>query len=103
VAVSGLDPFEGFEIAVWPAPLFEGVSPKDKVGAAPAKAHLGALERLITADAVANSRFKAILNETTCRQGGSRSKRRPPSTPASPRTGSWNYEVIRTSGSPDQC
>ena len=61
--VSVLDPFEVFEIAVWPAPQFEGVSPKDKVGAAPAKAHLGALERLITADAVANSRFKAILNE----------------------------------------
>lgn len=63
VAMSVLDPFEVFEIAVWPLPQFEGVSPKDKIAAPPAKAHLDALERLITAEAVANSRFKAILNE----------------------------------------
>ena len=63
VAMSVLDPFEVFEIAVWPLPQFEDISPKNKVIAAPAKAHLDALERLITADAVANSRFKAILNE----------------------------------------
>jgi hypothetical protein len=63
VAMSVLDPFEVFEVAVWPLPQFEGISPKNKVAAAPAKAHLDALERLITAQAVANSRFKAILNE----------------------------------------
>lgn len=63
VAMSVLDPFEVFEIAVWPLPQFESVSPKNKLAAAPAKAHLDALERLITAQAVANSRFKAILNE----------------------------------------
>ena len=63
VAMSVLDPFEVFEIAVWPLPQFEDVSPKNKVAAAPAKTHLDALERLITAQAVANSRFKAILNE----------------------------------------
>jgi hypothetical protein len=63
VAMSVLDPFEVFEIAVWPLPQFEGVSSKDKVAAAAAKGHLDALERLITAEAVANSRFKAILNE----------------------------------------
>ncbi len=63
VAMSVLDPFEVFEIAVWPLPQFEGVSPKDKAAAPAARAHLDALERLITAQAVANSRFKAILNE----------------------------------------
>lgn len=63
VAMSVLDPFEVLEIAVWPLPQFEGVSPKNKAAAAPARAHLDALERLITAQAVANSRFKAILNE----------------------------------------
>ena len=30
VAMSVLDPFEVFEIAVWPLPQFEGVSPKNK-------------------------------------------------------------------------
>jgi len=63
VAMSVLDPFEVFEIAVWPLPQFEGVSSKDKVAASGAKAYLDALERLITAEAVANSRCKAILNE----------------------------------------
>lgn len=63
VAMSVLDPFEVFEIAVWPLPQFEGVSPKDKVAAPPAKAHLDALERLITEQAIEHSEFKAILNE----------------------------------------
>lgn len=63
VAMSVLDPFEVFEIQVWPLPQFQHVSPKDKLLAPPARAHLDALERLITAEAVANSRFKAILNE----------------------------------------
>ncbi|MCR5876892.1 GIY-YIG nuclease family protein [Phenylobacterium sp. J426] len=63
VAMSVLDPFEVFEIEVWPLPQFQTVSAKDKVSAQPAKAHLDGLERLITAQAIANSRFKAILNE----------------------------------------
>ncbi len=63
VAMSVLDPFEVFEIAVWPLPQFEAVSPKDKVASKPARLHLDALERLITTQAVANSRFQAILNE----------------------------------------
>lgn len=63
VAMSVLDPFEVFEIIVWPLPQFQTVSPKDKLLAPGAKAHLDALERLITAQAVENSRFKAILNE----------------------------------------
>jgi len=63
VAMSVLDPFEVFEIAVWPLPQFEHVNPKNKLEAKPAKLHLDALERLITNKAVAESTFKAILNE----------------------------------------
>lgn len=63
VAMSVLDPFEVFEIEVWPLPQFEAVDPKDKVAVAEAKAHLDALERLITAKAIAESKFGAILNE----------------------------------------
>ena len=59
VAMSVLDPFEVLEIEVWPLPQFQGRSGKD----VEAKAHLNALERLITEQAVERSRFKAILNE----------------------------------------
>jgi hypothetical protein len=59
VAMSVLDPFEVFEIEVWPLPQFEGLSGNN----AAAKAYLGSLENLITAEAVAASRFGAILNE----------------------------------------
>lgn len=59
VAMSVLDPFEVFEIEVWPLPQYEGVSSKD----GGAKQHLDALERLITADAIRGSAFRAILNE----------------------------------------
>lgn len=63
VAMSVLDPFEVFEVEVWPLPEFQKVSPKDGGLAAAAKAHLDALERIVTEAAVANSNFKAILNE----------------------------------------
>jgi hypothetical protein len=63
VAMSVLDPFEVFEIQVWPLPQFQGVNPKDKLLGPSARTHLDALERSITAQAVANSQFKAILNE----------------------------------------
>ncbi len=59
VAMSVLDPFEVLDIEVWPIPELEGVDKRDK----DAKAHLNALERLITEAAVDGSRFKAILNE----------------------------------------
>lgn len=59
VAMSVLDPFEVLDIEVWPIPELEGVDKSDK----DAKAHLDALERLITEAAVDESRFKAILNE----------------------------------------
>lgn len=59
VAMSVLDPFEVLDIEVWPLPQFQGRSGKD----AEARAHLNALERLITEQAVALSKFKAILNE----------------------------------------
>ena len=59
VAMSVLDPFEVYEIEVWPLPHLQSVSGKDPN----ARQHLDALERLITEDAVERSRFKAILNE----------------------------------------
>jgi hypothetical protein len=59
VAMSVLDPFEVFEIEVWPLPQFQGIAGSDVT----ARQHLDALERLITEQAVARSEFKAILNE----------------------------------------
>lgn len=59
VAMSVLDPFEVFEIEVWPLPQFQETGGKD----ASAKEHLNALERQITQQAVEGSEFKAILNE----------------------------------------
>jgi hypothetical protein len=59
VAMSVLDPFEVFEIEVWPLPEFQEVAG----GNVEARQHLDALERLITAQAVEGSKFKAILNE----------------------------------------
>jgi len=59
VAMSVLDPFEVFEIEVWPLTEFQSTPGKD----ADARRHLDALERLITQKAIEGSKFKAILNE----------------------------------------
>lgn len=59
VAMSVLDPFEVFEIEVWPLPQFQETNRAD----ANARQHLDALERLITQRAIEQSQFKAILNE----------------------------------------
>lgn len=59
VAMSVLDPFEVYEVEVWPLPQFEKTSKND--GAA--KAHLDALEHLVYKQSIAGSTFKAILNE----------------------------------------
>ena len=59
VAMSVLDPFEVYEIEVWPLPQFQKTSKKD----VSAKAYLDALEHLIYEQSVADSVFKAILNE----------------------------------------
>lgn len=59
VAMSVLDPFEVFEIEVWPLPSLRDAPRSD----AAARKHLDALERLITQRAIENSQFKAILNE----------------------------------------
>lgn len=59
VAMSVLDPFEVFEIEVWPLPELQGIDGRNM----DARLQLNALERVITAKAVAESRFKAILNE----------------------------------------
>lgn len=59
VAMSVLDPFEVYEVEVWPLPQFEKTPKKD----AAAIAHLNALEHFVYQQAVAGSTFKAILNE----------------------------------------
>ncbi|SDQ27952.1 GIY-YIG nuclease family protein [Brevundimonas sp. 374] len=59
VAMSVLDPFEVYEIEVWPLPELQTISGKDLE----ARRRLDALERLITEQAVQRSTFKAILNE----------------------------------------
>lgn len=59
VAMSVLDPFEVFEIEVWPLVDLQDAPRSD----AAARQRLDALERLITEQAIANSQFKAILNE----------------------------------------
>lgn len=100
VAMSVLDPFEVFEIAVWPLPRFEGVSSKDKAAAAAAKTHLDALERLITAQAVAIPASKRSSTRRTHRRARSKSRRHRPIAPSSFRTGFWSCAGIRTSASP---
>jgi hypothetical protein len=59
VAMSVLDPFEVYEIEVWPLPQFQKTDNKNK----DAKACLDALERLIYQKALSNSQFSAVLNE----------------------------------------
>jgi hypothetical protein len=65
VAMSVLDPFEVYEIEVWPLPQFQDTSRGD----AAARAYLDALERLITKTCVEKSKFKAILNEKDAPSG----------------------------------
>src|SRR4051812_14774943 len=66
VAMSVLDPFEVFEIEVWPLSQFQNTNRTN----AAARAHLDALERKITMRAVRKSKFKAILNEKDPPPGG---------------------------------
>jgi hypothetical protein len=71
VAMSVLDPFEVCEIAVWPLPLFQSTSTKktrtttkeEEVEIDEALAFLNALEYQVYEDAIARSRFAAVLNE----------------------------------------
>ncbi len=62
VAMSVLDPFEVFEIEVYPLPQFEEVNSRHK-DFKEAKQHLDALEYHVHEKAKAQSKFKAILNE----------------------------------------
>lgn len=59
VAMSVLDPFEVFEIEVWPLPSLQNTDGKN----AQAKAQLNALEKAIYDQALAHSQFQAVLNE----------------------------------------
>ena len=59
VAMSVLDPFEVYEIEVWPLPQFENETARNSG----AKAHLNALERAVYDTAIESSKFGAVLNE----------------------------------------
>lgn len=59
VAMSVLDPFEVFEIEVWPLPQFQQTTGNNR----DAKEHLNALEDLVYRDALSRSQFGAVLNE----------------------------------------
>lgn len=59
VAMSVLDPFEVYEVEVWPLPEFQQTT----AGSPEAKAHLDALEDLVYQEAIEGSTFKAVLNE----------------------------------------
>lgn len=59
VAMNVLDPFEVYKIVIYPLPHLEGISGKDSR----ARKELDALERKIYSQAIANSKFGAILNE----------------------------------------
>lgn len=61
VAMSVLDPFEVYEIEVYPLPQFQDVS--GAADRAAARAHLNALEHAVYGKAIAGSQFKTILNE----------------------------------------
>ena len=64
VAMSVLDPFEVYEIEVWPLPQFDGLTKKrDPDQYRQACKHLDALEFAIFEKAIVESEFKAILNE----------------------------------------
>lgn len=59
VAMSVLDPFEVYEVELWPLTHLQDAPRSDLE----ARQYLDALERLITEHAVERSEFKAILNE----------------------------------------
>lgn len=59
VAMNVLDPFEVYEIEVWPLPQYEGRSTAD----AEAKAHLNWLEHDVFQHLLQQSHFQAVLNE----------------------------------------
>jgi hypothetical protein len=59
VAMSVLDPFEVFEIEVWPLPQFQKTGRDNQE----ARAHLNALEYQIFRDAISKSKFGVVLNE----------------------------------------
>jgi GIY-YIG catalytic domain len=62
VAMSVLDPFEVFEIEVYPLPQYEAINAKHK-DFKEAKQHLDALEFYVHEKAKSQSKFKAVLNE----------------------------------------
>lgn len=63
VAMRVIDPFEVYEIEVWPLAEYEELKEDDSKGKTKAKKHLNWLEYDIFNQLVGQSRFKAVLNE----------------------------------------
>ena len=62
--MSVLDPFEVLEVEVWPLSAYQDIKTKEKSARAKsARDHLDALELAVFNKAIAESSFKAILNE----------------------------------------
>lgn len=61
VAMSVLDPFEVYEIEVFPLPQFQNITSAAERAAA--RGYLNALEHAVYGQAIVGSQFKAILNE----------------------------------------
>jgi hypothetical protein len=59
VAMNVLDPFEVYEVEIWPVPQFEGRATGDPEAAE----QLNALEYQVFQKEIVRSRFKAVLNE----------------------------------------
>lgn len=63
VAMSVLDPFEVCEVQVWPLPEYETVTNDKHPNWKTARAHLNAVEYLVFQQLLADSHFRAVLNE----------------------------------------
>jgi hypothetical protein len=73
--MSVLDPFEVFEIEVWPLPEYQDVTSQSSAAVkAAARSQLDALERTVYAKALKDSKFGAVLNEKDPPKGRANAK-----------------------------
>ena len=93
VAMKVLDPFEVFEVEVWPLAQYEGRATGDYE----ARAHLNWLEHEVFQRALAESHFKAVLNEKDPPARPAGAFARPPGF----RGGVVSDEVLKLRGHPD--
>jgi hypothetical protein len=92
VAMNVLDPFEVYEVEVWPLPQFEGRA----TGDVEAANYLNALEYEVFETELSRSRFKAVLNEVEPGKPGKRAQK-----PKSYRRRIVSEEVFKIRSHPD--